>query len=204
MESCKSLPTFQRYLPPPPLELWVSCSGGTGLIWKQVSQGKGANRRQRPYYGLAGWQGDTQKRKKSTSFNLYLLHVPSPSGSSVPPSPIGSLALAKFSFYSSLVWSRLCLDWLVPISHTIPRMRLIHFPHDGSSKYLWNGGKLLLNYMALQLRSQPYTEWNFCSPAEDPCYLNALFSILHVTGLDVHLFNTKNKKANHSTDITCH
>jgi hypothetical protein len=45
-------------------------------------------------------------------------------------------------------------DWFLYLK-TIPRMWPTHRPDDGGSKDLWNAGKLLPYYMALQPRRQP-------------------------------------------------
>jgi hypothetical protein len=45
-------------------------------------------------------------------------------------------------------------DWF-PYLKPCPHMRLTHRPDDGGSKDLWNVGKLLPDYMALQPGRQP-------------------------------------------------
>jgi hypothetical protein len=45
-------------------------------------------------------------------------------------------------------------DWFLYLK-PIPRTRLTHRPDDGGSKDLWNVGKLLLDYTALQPGRQP-------------------------------------------------
>jgi hypothetical protein len=47
-------------------------------------------------------------------------------------------------------------DWFLYLK-PIPRERLTHLPDDGGSKDLWNAGKLLPHYTALQPRRQPYS-----------------------------------------------
>jgi hypothetical protein len=41
-------------------------------------------------------------------------------------------------------------------------IRATHCPDDGSSKYLWNAGKLLPDYTALHPRRQPFSLWVWC------------------------------------------
>jgi hypothetical protein len=45
-------------------------------------------------------------------------------------------------------------DWFVYLK-PIPHTQLTHHLHDRGSKYLWNTGKLLPDYMALQPRRHP-------------------------------------------------
>jgi hypothetical protein len=45
-------------------------------------------------------------------------------------------------------------DWCLHLN-MIPHAWLTHRPDDGGSKYLWNGGKFLPDYMALQPRRHP-------------------------------------------------
>jgi hypothetical protein len=45
-------------------------------------------------------------------------------------------------------------DWFLYLK-SIPRAQLTHRPDDGRSKDLWNVGKLLPDYTALQPRRQP-------------------------------------------------
>jgi hypothetical protein len=48
-------------------------------------------------------------RAISFTLSLFMSSTPQP-GCGMPPSPIGSLALAWCLLYSPLVWSRFCLD----------------------------------------------------------------------------------------------
>jgi hypothetical protein len=57
----------------------------------------------------------------------------------------------------------------------IPRAQIPHLPHDGGSKDLWDIGKLLPDYMALQPRRQPSSY----SPQWEPQILLSGLSYYH-------------------------
>jgi hypothetical protein len=102
---------------------------------------------------------------RAVSVNLSLLHVLSPpSGQAVACPP--SLLLAPLSLPDPHLiphWSgqgSALTDWLLYLK-PIPHTQLTHCSDDGGSKDLWNTGKLLPDYMALQPRRQPSYIWMY-------------------------------------------